>query len=113
MVVLRQLVVPPSLKLRLKTQVAPRAEELAQRPRPKTLAGRALTTLLAMTRATTQATTVIDAGASLLLALLTTTLRAAAVGAEALAAVHLVALAVPVVLAVGMVICHGTRSGKL
>ena len=65
------------------------------------------------TRVKMRTATVIAASASLPPVTLTTTLRAAAGEAEAPAAVHLVAQAVPVVPTVGMVICHGTKSGKL
>ena len=100
----------------LRVAVAPRAGELVQQPHLTTLAGRARTSLLAMTRVTTRAATKIVVSASLLPATLPATLRAA-VGA----AVALVALAavLPVVLValgaalVEAVISLGIRSGRL
>ena len=83
-------------RLLLREAVAPRAGELVQQPHLTTLAGRARTSLLAMTRVTARTTTRIVVSASLLPATLPATLRAA-VGA-AVALVALVAV-LPVVLA--------------
>ena len=100
------------VRLLLRAAVAPRAGELAKHPHLTTLAGRALTSLLAMTRVVTLAVTEIAASASLLPATPLTTLRAAVGEAEALAAVLLVVLVAPGIPALGVAICLGKRFGR-
>ena len=98
-------------RLQLRAAVAPRAGELAKHPHLTTRAGKAPTSL-PTTRVVTLAAAKIVASQSLLPATLTTTLRAAAGEAEALAAVLPVALVAPEVPAVGMAICLGTKFGR-
>ena len=100
------------VRLLLRAKVAPRAGELAKPPHLTTLAGKALTSLLATTRVVMQAATEIVASTSLLQALLTTTLLAAAGVAEALAAVLLVVLVAPGIPALGVATCLGIKSGR-
>ena len=100
------------VRLQLRAAVAPRAGELAKPPHLKTLAGRALTSLLATTRVKTQAVTEIAASASLLRTNPLTTLRAAGGAAEALAAVVLVVLVAPEAPALGVATCLGKRFGR-
>ena len=100
------------VRLLLRAQAAPRAGELAKHPHPTTRAGKAQTSLPTM-RVVTLAVAKIAASPSLLPATLTTTLRAAAGEAEALAAVLLVVLVALGVPAVGMAICLGTKFGRL
>ena len=98
-------------RLLLRAAVAPRARELTKHPHLTTRAGRAPTSL-PTTRVVTLAAAKIVASQSLLPATLTTTLRAAAGEAEALAAVLLVVLVALGVPAVGVAICLGIRFGR-
>ena len=100
------------VRLLLRAAVAPQAGELAKRPHLKTRAGKALAGL-PTTRVTTRAVTRIAASTSLLLAAPTTTLRAAAVAAGALAADLLVALVALGIPALGVATCLGTKFGRL
>ena len=99
------------VRLLLRAQAAPRAGELAKRPHLTTRAGRAQTSL-PTTRVVMRAVAKIAASPSLLPATPTTTLRAAAGEAEALAAVLLVVLVALGVLAVGTVVCPGIKFGR-
>ena len=106
----------------LRVAVAPRAGELAKQPHLKTLERMVLASLLTMTRVTAPTATRIVESASLL----PTTLPVVVGAAEALVALAVVRLAVPVALAVVLpvvlvalgaptvevAICLGKRSGR-